>query len=295
MFFGNPAKSIAVFILHLNRPDECLRTIKSFISQEVPLEITVIDNGSERKQIDQLEKYSPEGVQFIKLSENLGWGKAFNLGFAEWQKTGKADFICLSAHDSILHQGCLRRLRNGFQNNPKIGIVCPQYPVPCVPALSPLRGIFFQHPVPLGDGKTSLVSVPHGTLFLFRREVFRALNGFDEHFFAYGDETEISLRARKMGWQTALVWGAVVENPGSSTPRPLLGYLTVRNNLLMTQKHFGSIIAFVRALILVMNVFRLWCFPRKAWRGFSPRAQLHGIRDYYLGALGKPKLELFGL
>ena len=45
-----PTHGVPLFILHWNRPEECLRTVKAFQAQGVPLQLHVIDIIRSRKR-----------------------------------------------------------------------------------------------------------------------------------------------------------------------------------------------------------------------------------------------------
>src|SRR6516162_5514178 len=98
----HPASSnVPLFILHWNRPVECLRTVNAFRAQGVPLKIQVIDNHSEPDALRSLTVRLPADVRLITLGENKGWGGAFNLVLQEWLATQGSDFCFVSAHDAI--------------------------------------------------------------------------------------------------------------------------------------------------------------------------------------------------
>ena len=81
---------------------------------------------------------------------------------------------------------------------------------------------------------------------------------FDERFFAYGDETEIGLRARRAGWKVGLVWGAVVVNPGASSDDAVIGYLWTRSSLRLARALGGPLGLSVRLLYVVFVTGLLW-------------------------------------
>src|SRR5262249_8947707 len=53
-----------------------------------------------------------------------------------------------------------------------------------------------------------------GTVMGFRQACLREIGFFDVRYFAYGDDAEMSLRANRAGWKTAIVWDAIVKDPG---------------------------------------------------------------------------------
>ena len=115
---------------------------------------------------------------------------------------------------------------------------------------------------------------------LFKRQFLEEVGLFDERYFAYGDEIEIGLRARRYGWQVVVVWGARVVNPGTWTPSGTLGYLATRNSLLLAHTYGGWLRAALRAAFMIPNTLRLWVTPSAQGSAFSPSARMAAIRDF---------------
>ena len=281
-------ESITLFVVHWNQPDECIATIRRFLSQEIPLKIVVLDNASLPETRDYLHAKIAE-VEITALEENRGWGPALNVALTNWLASQHDRYCLISAHDAEPADQCVPLLMDAMVRDSRIGIACPQYPDATVPRFSCLRGICQDRGVPLPSGTAQIVDVPHGTLFLVRRECLAEIGLFDERYFAYGDEHELGLRARRHGWKTALVWGALVTNRGTWTPSPWRSYLFTRNSLLLVHDYCGKLSALVRAGLILLNTIRLAIFPPSKGFAFSPRARWLGVRDYFAGRSGRPQ------
>jgi GT2 family glycosyltransferase len=283
---------LPIFIVHWNRPVECLATIDHLQRQGVFVSIHVVDNGSRAESVEALKAGLPAGAQLIQLGENKGWSGALNVMFKSWLGEQGSDLCVISAHDTIPRPDCLRLLAAAMERDEKLGIACPQYDVPEVARFSPVRGITFGLAVPQAAGEVTAVEVPHGTLQIFRRQCLAEIGLLDERYFAYGDEAEIGLRARKMGWGVGMVWGAIVINPGTWTSSPVVGYLSARSSLLMARTYGGMAQALIRALLMFLNTLRLCCSP-SVWNSMSsPRARFLAIRDFLLNRYGAPPKSL---
>lgn len=285
-----------MFILHWNRPEECLETVKSFLNQDLPLEISVIDNASEANQFKILKEHLPSNVSLIKLQENKGWGGGFNIVLSDWLSNDSDLHYCfISAHDAIPKDNCLQMLLESMENNPKLGIVCPEYGIPFLQKFSPLRCSYF---IPINtpnSGNVENVEIPHGTLTLYRKKCLAEIGLFDERYFAYGDEYDLGLRARKYKWEIGMVWGAIVINPGSWTPSPIKHYLISRNSLLLAQDYGGYIQSLLRAFLLLINSITTYLIP-SIFSSKNPLlraifwARLKAIRDFLTGQYGYHQL-----
>ncbi|MCB0338287.1 MAG: glycosyltransferase family 2 protein [Bdellovibrionales bacterium] len=252
--------AITLFILHWNRPRECLRTVECFLSQGIKFDLTVLDNGSNDKEFSELSAGLPNSAKVIRLGSNIGWGPAFNSVLKQFL-CAPDDFCILAAHDALPQPKCIELMISAFRNDPSIGILCPEYGDSSVPHFNLLRGTHYLKVESKEPGTIEPVPFPHGTIMGIRKQCVKEIGLFDERFFAYGDEFDLGLRARDKGWKTAMIWGAFVVNPGSWTPDASKGYLFVRNALLLSKKRFGFLLSLFKLLLVIGNTIRLQIFP----------------------------------
>jgi N-acetylglucosaminyl-diphospho-decaprenol L-rhamnosyltransferase len=284
------AEPVSLLVVHWNRPDECARTVRALLDQAVPLQVIVIDNNSATDACQALRsKIGPE-IEVMRLPENKGWGPALNVALRGWLQSGQNSYCLISAHDADPAPGCVALLLEAMERDPRIGIACPQYPDASIARFSSVRGVQLMQGVALARGAAQSVDVPHGTLMMLRRECLVQIGLFDERYFAYGDEHELGARAVRHGWTVALVWGALVTNPGTATPGAWRSYLFARNSLLLVHDYFGSMAATMRAFLLLANTLRL-LLARDRHFAFSARARFLAVRDYFAGHFGAPRFQ----
>jgi len=80
-----------------------------------------------------------------------------------------------------------------------------------------------------------------GAFFMIRRALFDSLSGFDERFFVYYEEVDLSLRARQAGFRSAYFDGARALHHGgvsSDQVRAARLFYSLRGRLLYADKHF---------------------------------------------------------
>lgn len=283
---------VPVYILHWNRPWECLRAVEAFLAQDLPIQLTVIDNGSEPDLVRMLSDGLPPHVGLIRLKENRGWGGGFNVVLAKWLKAKEGQYCFVSAMDALPQANCLRMLLDSMKGDSnKIGIAGAEYGVAHLPKFSPILGARLRYVTPRPPGTVETVAFPHGTLMLFKRQCLEEIGLFDERYHVYGDEIEIGLRAWRHGWKVAVVWGARVVNPGTWQPSRTRSYLFTRNSLLMAHTYGGWLRAALRAAFMIPNTLRLWVTPSAQGSAFSPAARMAAIRDFFLGRFGPPPAE----
>jgi N-acetylglucosaminyl-diphospho-decaprenol L-rhamnosyltransferase len=284
------AEPVSLFIVHWNQPNECATTVRAFLDQGVPLKVTVIDNNSAADACEALSVETASLVEIVRLPENKGWGPAINVALRKWLESARNSYCLISAHDAAPSPDCVALLVDAMENDPRMGVACPQYPDETVPHFSSIRGVQLKPGVALARGVAQNVDVPHGTLMILRRECLTEIGLFDERYFAYGDEHELGARAVRHGWKVALVWGALVTNPGTATPSAWRSYLFGRNSLLLVHDYFGSIPATLRAVLLLANTVRL-SFARSSEFAFSAKARFLAVSDYFAGRFGPPRFR----
>ncbi len=283
-----PIPSAHALVVHWNRPERCRQTVLAFLACP-NLTVIVLDNGSDHAALARLKQILPRTAGLIALGRNRGWGAALNVGLSRWLDSGTGDFCFVSAHDALPQPGCLINLIAGMQAHPRLGILAPQYQKPEVGVFTPMRGPRLRQVEPLPPGRVQLVDFAHGTLTLYRRQCLRQIGLFDERYFAYGDEMDLSLRARHCGWEVGQLWGAVVVNPETSVPRPAVNYLCCRNALLLAARHGAFPLAVIRAFLVVLNSIRLWFIPPARRRPMdNPTQRLKAVWSFLKGEFGAP-------
>ena len=276
------------FIVHWNHPKECLATIQSSIAQIPSLRILVLDNGSSSTNYEILCQKLDPSFEVLRFQQNRGWGPALNAALRKWLNEENSRYCFISAHDAELAPDCLTRLQAAMDADPKLGIACPQYPDCSVPHLSAFHGVSYKFVDSSPSDHVESIDVPHGTLMIVRRECLADIGLFDERYFAYGDEHDLGVRARRYGWKVGLVWGAIVANPQTSTPTSWRSYLFARNSLLLVHDCFGKWAASLRVLVILANTVWRAIFPQENGIALSARAQCQGCRDHFAGRFGPP-------
>ena len=117
-----------VIIVTYNAMKWAERCFNSLRESSVPLDCIVIDNGSTDGTRDFIKNKFPE-VDFIQSPENLGFGKANNIGIEKAYKNG-ADFFYLMNQDAWLYEDSIEKLLAVFESHAKkdeMGILSPMH------------------------------------------------------------------------------------------------------------------------------------------------------------------------
>ena len=103
--------------------------------------------------------------------------------------------------------------------------------------------------------ETRVVDQVMGAFFLIRRSLFETLGGFDERFFVYFEEVDLSLRATFAGFHSVYLTDAQVYHVGLGTTKRLSAlplFYSLRSRTQYSRKHFG--IAGAAGVVLVSSL-----------------------------------------
>lgn len=120
--------NIYVIIVTYNAMKWAERCFSSLRNSSVPVQCITIDNGSTDGTQEYIKTHFPE-VDFIQSPENLGFGKANNLGIEKAHKQG-ADFFYLMNQDAWVYPDSLQKVLdvyNNYPDNKQIGILSPMH------------------------------------------------------------------------------------------------------------------------------------------------------------------------
>jgi hypothetical protein len=277
---------ISVVVVNWNRK-ELLRACLASLARQtgVPLEVIVVDNGSTDGSPDLAEQEFR--VRVIRNSENRGFCAANNQGIAAAQ----GEFIALLNNDAEAEPGWLCALHRACSQASDIGMAASKILVWEDPQRIDKAGhLIFPDGQNRGRGSGALdrgqydreeeVLWPDGCAALYRKEMLDQVGGFDEDFFAYGDDAELGLRARIAGWRCIYTPAAVVRHHrgstlGKSSMRRL--ELIERNRLLLALKLFPW------SLLWLNPVY----FGARMLAGMAAAGQGIGDTKYFPGIRGK--------
>ncbi len=206
---GSTAKRVVAVVLNwCNEPDTatCLESLAA--SRYDALTVLLVDNGSPDSSGDRLHARFP-GVAYLQTGTNFGYAGGNNRGFT-WALEHGADYVLVLNDDTVIDPDCVPALVRAAEET-GAAIVAPQIRYYDQPELIWYGG--GRHSVGRGMGvhryENARADVPQhreritfacGCCFLFRAEVLRAVGGFDESFFAYVEDTELSLRLARRGY-----------------------------------------------------------------------------------------------
>ncbi len=238
---------ISVVVVNWNRCELLRACLASLARQSCPAaEIIVVDNGSTDGSAEMAEREF--GALVIRNAENRGFCAANNQGI----RAARGKWIALLNNDAEADPGWLGALARVFENRPRLGMAASKILVHEDPRRIDKAGhLIWPDGQNRGRGTGALdcgqfdtleeALWPDGCAAMYRKSMLEEIGGFDEDFFAYGDDAELGMRARLAGWQCLYVPDAVVRHRrgatlGLDSSRRLK--LIERNRVLLAAKLF---------------------------------------------------------
>lgn len=250
---GPASPEVSVIVVNWNRRELLRRCLESLRRQTFrDFELIVVDNGSSDGSTEFVERdYAAGGhpeTRLIRNARNLGFCAANNQGI----RAARGRFVALLNNDAEAEPGWLGALLGCFEERPEVGMAASKILVYADPTRIDKAGHLIYPDGQnrgRGSGETDQgqydcveeVLWPDGCAAMYRKEMLDRIGGFDEDFFAYGDDAELGLRARIAGWRCLYTPAAVVRHHrgttlGLASSRRL--ELIERNRVLLAAKLF---------------------------------------------------------
>lgn len=278
---------------------ECLDSLEKLNKKNFELSVMLIDNASKEK-FEVTKEYKNFDLKILTSSTNLGFSGGQNLGI-KYALDSDADFVLVLNNDVVADENLIVELLNAFDES--IGIVSPKiYFAPGFEYHKDRykeneKGKVFWYAGGEIDWKNVIgkhrgvdevdkdqyevkqeTEVGTGCCMLIKRKVLESVGIFDEKFFLYYEDADLSVRVRKKGFKILYVprgvlWhkNAAATGLGSS----LQDYYITRNRLL-----FGFRYASTRVKLALFKESLKLSLKGRKW-------QRIGVRDFYLRHFGK--------
>jgi len=295
---------VGVVVLNWNRRDDTLACLGSLARLDYPaFEVVVVDNGSADGSAQAIRERFPD-VLLIENGENLGYAGGNNVGLRYALKRG-LDYVLLLNNDTEVAPDLLRLLVGAAEADPAVGVAGPTiyyYDRPEViwsagGAIDWRRGRTWMVGLDeedvgqFGEAPREVAFVT-GCALLVGRRVLEQVGLLDERFFAYYEEVEWCVRARRAGFgivhvPRARVWHKI--SPGAQADSPLVHYYMTRNRLLFLKLTGAGAGAWMNTLLAeYLRTLLSWSL-RPRWRGKTPqrRAMVRAIADAWRGRWGR--------
>lgn len=298
---------VTIIIVNFNGKSntlDCLESLKIMRTADFQTGTIVVDNASTDDSVKVIAQSFPE-VKIIENKENLGFAEGNNVGIKK-ALADEVDFVLLLNNDTLVSERLLVEMVKVVSSDSAIGIVSPKiYFAPGYEfhkqryTKSELGKVIWfaggkidwqnMHGVHLGVDEVDHgqfdrqkeIDFATGCCFLARAQVFKKVGLFDKKLFLYEEDLDFSIRIKHAGYKIVYVPKAFLwhKNAGSSGSGSLLhDYYITRNRLVIGLRWapWRTKVALLKESVQHLVSGRLG----EKW----------GIRDFYLGRLGKGNL-----
>ncbi|MDO9045715.1 MAG: glycosyltransferase family 2 protein [Methanobacteriaceae archaeon] len=282
--------NLTVIIPNYNGKHFLKECFESLMNQDYSFEVIIVDNASEDGSIAYIEKNYPEFV-LIQNKKNLGFAAAVNQGINRSQ----TEYVFLLNNDVELEADCIPSIVNclekddktfavtskmvQYHNRNKIDDAGDEYTV-----LGWTKRVGYNKSSNDYNIQRETFSACAGAA-IYRKSVFDKIGLFDENFFAYLEDVDISFRGRIHGYKCIYCPEAVVYHRGSGTSGSQYNKfkirLAARNNVYVPYKNMPWPQLILNSPFLLLGYFIKYLFFMKK-----------GQRKTYLKGLKEGLLSL---
>jgi len=223
-----PNPEISVIVVNFNGLRQTLRCLQSLkATTGIRFEILVVDNASTDGSSEVIRTEFPD-VQLLRSSENLGFGRANQIG----ANSARSPFLTFLNNDTVVDPGWLEALLRPLLHDEGIAATCSTLIFLDEPHLYNARGgklsrLGFGADRDLSEPIETACSVPHlyetvfptGAAMLIRRKDFEELGGFDSTMFMYHEDVDLGIRLWLRGRRVVAVADSLVFHECGATTR----------------------------------------------------------------------------
>lgn len=307
-------KHVAISLLNYNGKKDtldCLKSLESLVKDIFELSIIVVDNASTDGSAESINRYLSNkhgGVKLIENNKNLGFSAGHNVAIQYALNSG-ADYVLILNNDTYVDRNFVAELLAVAEKTGSVGIIVPKiYFAPgfeyhkdryskeeegkvlwyaggemdWANVIGRHRGV---DEVDKGQfDKTEETKLATGCCMLIKKEVFEKIGSFDEKYFLYYEDADLTIRAKKKGFKVvyapkSMIWHKNAGSVGGSGS-VLQDYYITRNRLL-----FGFQYAPIRSRLALFKESLSLLLGGRRW-------QKQGVIDFYLGRLKKGSYKI---
>jgi GT2 family glycosyltransferase len=224
---------IAVIVPNWNGADSLKACLDSLLNQSLPANVIVVDNGSTDDSMELLDQYS--GVEVIRHAKNKGYAGGVNPGFKLAVERGYK-YAAPFNNDAVADKDWLKHLAEELDEHEEAGIATCKL-LNADGSTIDSTGDYYTVwglPYPRGRGEAQTnkydehrdVFGASGGASLYRLKMLEEVGLFDEDFFAYYEDVDLSFRAQLAGWKVRYVPSAIAYHQIGATSGKIKGFTT---------------------------------------------------------------------
>jgi len=234
-----------------DRADLALAALESLERQTYrDFRAVLVDDGSSDGTVERVRRRFPD-ARVVALRRNRGFAGAVNAGL----RTSPAELIALLNNDAEPEPSWLAELVAALDRHPDVAgvasLILRREPRGAIDSAGDgVSALFLPYPIGSNEpddgryGRERPVFAASGGAVLYRRELFDEIGLFDERFFAYFEDVDLSFRAQLAGKRFLFEPRSRVLHAGAATSggrfSPLAVRLSTRNLLFVLAKNLPA-------------------------------------------------------
>jgi len=194
--------------------EKCLKSINNSLLDEIKIEIIIINNNNSNIVLNNT--YKDLNIKIIEISKNIGYSKAINIGVNQ----SKYSTIITMNPDVVIYEDTILNMYNYFTENNNVGVLgckvlnanksfqlSSRRKLPIIKVILPYLLKFHYlgftnnyNYMNLSIDKIHSVDSVSGAFMMFSRNIYNLVDGFDERFFLYFEDTDFCLKVKNKGY-----------------------------------------------------------------------------------------------
>jgi GT2 family glycosyltransferase len=226
--------NVAVVIPNWNGIEEIGACLDSLRQQSQPVHIIVVENGSVDGSYEFITTKYPE-AEVLQQTHNLGFAGGVNVGIRQGMADGYK-YVALLNNDAVAHKDWVKHLVAAMEAHPEAGIATCKLLGADKSYIDSTGDTYttWGLPYPRGRGDKRVDAYDQeldifgasGGASIYRSKMLEQIGLFDEDFFAYYEDVDISFRAQWAGWKVRFVPQAEAYHQISVTSNRIKGFTT---------------------------------------------------------------------
>ena len=236
---------VTASIVNYNDFENTQNAVRSILThtKEADFRLYVVDNSTGPESAEKLKELFPE-VEVIRAGKNEGFGAAHNLVI---NRIG-SEYHAVINPDITVQSDVIGELAAFFDKNPDIGIACPATVFPdgrpqLLPKRNPSLKYLIASRLPFGWAKKTRaryvmededlsrvrdVEFVTGCFMFARTALLRRVNGFDERYFLYLEDADLTREIRACARAVFIPFITVTHDWNRKSARSIMPYLILR-------------------------------------------------------------------
>jgi GT2 family glycosyltransferase len=266
--------ALSIVIVTYNNRHDIDACLCSMQKHSPGAELIVVDNQSPDGTLEYVLERHPN-VQAVACPGNDGFGAGVNRGVA----LARGKYLAIINPDIVVTPGWLEPLLKVLETRPQVGLVTPTILLagtadranacgnqPHITGLTFCTGL--GQPAPPTTDPPREVSATSGAAFVLTRRVWDEIGEFDEQFFMYLEDTDISWRILRHGYKIMHVPASQVWHDYELTMSSSKMYYLEYNRLLLLRRNFALATLVLLCPALIVTETLIWSYCARKGRSY---------------------------